>query len=526
MRAAASDRNSAPGRRTTLRDDSVIARPRVLILALLFLTLLATYALVDVVLLEQGAFAARHLPMVDLLLKLTLVASFMSFGLLSLELLARPTQARGETFAQDQMRGLTQKPAFEGAVEAAIRAEAGGALILLSIGGLPQIGAGGELHGTLQKEMGLRLIESVPEDAITSAWSGTEFAVLLPSAQPAEARRVADTLVERCCEPVSVGVRQIELSSYAGLISLSNGLFERSDQALRAARIALDGAQGDGKPGTVAYDESLNALNADREQMIRRLPRVIYDRQLEVYLQPRVALAGEGVLGFEALARWTFDERLIDAREIVAVAESASLMIELDTFMLDEAIRILSDWNRHRKTAFALSVNLSCVHFLTPSGTAFIRETLNAHRFPPHLLTVEISETELLAQRGELVPALDFLQEIGCRLSIDDFGAGQATLSDLRMLPVDEIKIDGSLIVDLETSRESRTILRALLQMAEQLEIDTVAEGVERDAQAHVLGGLGCSAAQGFLFGKPRPAEDWLADVTFGQSETCVQGSA
>ncbi len=518
MRAPATERTGTSGHLAAYSGERVTMRPRVMILGLLSVTLLMSFCLVEFFLLEQNAFAARHLQVVDLLLKLTLLASLMSCGLFLLEYFARPMAAGGPS-PLPEIGGLIERPAFEGAVEAVIRTGDGGAVILLSIGGLPQAAAGSALNANLQKEMGLRLIEVVPKGALVSLWSATEYAILLSGVQANAASDIAEALVERCCAPVSVGVRQMELTPHAGLSTLSADAFERSDQALRAARIALDSAQARAGPGTVAYNDSLNALNADREQMIRKLPRIIYDRELEVFLQPRVMLEDARVSGFEALARWTFDGRLIDAREIVAVAESASLMIELDTFMLDEAIRIVSDWNRHRKTAFALSVNLSSVHFLTPSGTAFIRETLNAHRFPPHLLTIEISETELLARSGELAPALAFLQEVGCRLSIDDFGAGQATLADLRTLPVDEIKIDGSLIEDLETSRPGETILSAVLQMAKLLKIDTVAEGVERAGQADVLAGLNCSAAQGFHFGKPRPATDWLADVTFGNHE-------
>lgn len=503
--------------------ENIRVRPRAILLGMLSLTLVAIFLLVDGVVLQQIAIAPQHLPMIDLLLKLSLVAALLSFGLFALELRYPTVRHSLASGVQDPWSPLTRQQAFQGVVEAAIRGEQHGVVVLLSIDGVPEASGNGSLGPTLEKEMALRLIEGVPSDAEVAHWSPSKFAVMVPGAAADAAKPLADALVAACRDPVSVGVRTFELTCHAGVAVFSPDTFERSDQALHTARVALESAKRRSKTCSVFYAPVPGVLAVDREQMVKRFPRAIYDRQLEVYLQPRIALAGQRIIGFEALTRWSVDGRLVQAQEIVEIAGDAGMLVELDAFMLDEAVRIMADWNRRRKTAFTLSVNLFDVHFLTPTGTAFIAEALQAHRFPADLLTIEVAETSVFTQDGKLAPALVALRETGCRLSVDDFGAGHAPLSDLRTLSADEIKIDGRLLTDLEDSRESQAILAALLQMTNCLKIETIAEGVERVEQADTLLKLGCSNAQGFLFGHPRPALEWLSDATFGKHDEVVQ---
>ncbi len=171
MRAPATERPGTSGHRPAYSGERVTMRPRVMILGLLSVTLLLSFVLVEFFLLEQNTFAARHLQIIDLQLKLTFLASLMSCVLFLLEYFARPAAVAAGPSSVPEIGRLIERPAFEGAVEATIRTGDGGAVILLSIGGLPQAAAAGALTANLQKEMVLRLIEVVPKDALVSLWS-------------------------------------------------------------------------------------------------------------------------------------------------------------------------------------------------------------------------------------------------------------------------------------------------------------------------------------------------------------------
>jgi len=495
----------------------VNTHPHIVILGILSLTMLAVFCLVEFLVLQRSSIPAEYLPVLDLLAKLSLLASALALCIFVLEVCTNAS-GRSSPHMQPPPERVLQRPAFEGVLEATIRSDRGGAIVFLAPGPSLSEQVGKPLQDTLLKEAALRVVELLPGDACLALWGQTYIAIRLSSSDEATVRDLIDTVIARCAAPISVGVRTIEFCPQAGIALLHPGAFERSDQALHAARVALQCAEAVLEPSSVVYDVGLSSIATDRDMLIQKLPRAIYDHELDVFLQPRVELAGGTLCGFEALVRWTCDRRLVEARDIVSAAEAASLLVELDTFVLDEAIRLVADWNRRRKTVFPLSVNLGSVHFLKPSGTAFIRDTLQMHDFPAQLLTIELSETEFLAQKGELAPALQLLRDLGVRLSIDDFGAGNSTLADLRALAADEVKIDGSMINDLEASQDGRAILRAILDMTDRLKIDAVIEGVERASQAEALTALGCARAQGYFYGRPRPALDWLADATYGAS--------
>ncbi|MEM6891893.1 MAG: EAL domain-containing protein, partial [Pseudomonadota bacterium] len=261
----------------------------------------------------------------------------------------------------------------------------------------------------------------------------------------------------------------------------------------------------------------------DRDMLCNLLPSALLAKEIEVYLQPRIALRKGLVSGFEALARWNLDGRVLAGDEIVSVAEQSGVVVELDRLMIDEAIRLVASWNRVRRTTFGLSVNISSEFFLEQDAVSTIQKSLQQHGFAPSDLTVEVSQTGVLTGNYQTGAALRTLRAIGCRLSIDDFGFGSSSLADLQALPADEIKLDPVLLRDLDASESSTVILTALLQMASKLKIDTVVEGVERNEQADAIREIGYPLAQGFLFGEPRPAAEWLADATYGNTPTTFE---
>ncbi|MEO1536541.1 MAG: EAL domain-containing protein [Pseudomonadota bacterium] len=473
-------------------------------LAVLSLVLSALVAVVAM----PGASAEATAASGDAIQLLGIAACGLSWVIFALQLRADSSKQR-ET---DQALGMT-RPEFVGALESALHDSTEGALALVSVSNLSAQAGGEAWAARVQNEAMLRLLDARPVDVKLSLWPSGEIALLFEARQMSDVRRITEMLIDRCSQPISIGVRRFNPDFHVGAVELSPGTFERSDQAIRAARVAVQSANQTWP--FVQYDRLEHEALSERTLLAQRLPRALYDRTLSVYLQPSVSMRDSSIYGFEALARWSFNGRLVEAEDLVAAAASVDLQRDLDAFVVDEAIRTVADWNRRRETSFALSVNLSSVHFLTPSGVRFISDSLAAHGFTPGLLTVEVSDTEFLSATGRLAPALQMIRGMGCRLSIDDFGVGHSTLSDLCALPLDEIKIDGGLVHTLDGA-QGQAVVRALLAMARELKIATVMEGVETEAQRDTLLKLGCSRGQGFLFGHPRPALEWLSDATFG----------
>ena len=188
--------------------------------------------------------------------------------------------------------------------------------------------------------------------------------------------------------------------------------------------------------------------------------------------------------------------------------------------MLERAVEIVGRWNRIHGTDFSVSVNLSGLHFKGDDALGFVVAALGRHDFPARSLTLEITETTQIANWQAVGRELSVLRGLGCRISIDDFGAGYSSLAYLRKCMADELKIDRSLVQDIDTSPKAQFILDAVLDLARSLELSVVAEGIERDAQLDSLVLLGCEIGQGYLFGKPAPAEQALGVATHAADNT------
>ena len=284
---------------------------------------------------------------------------------------------------------------------------------------------------------------------------------------------------------------------------------------ISVCNFALFTAKADETTDFRIYDSSLEAQFLDLDAIAIELPEALRAGDLEVFLQPRRNLIDQSLVGFEALVRWSRKGALVPAEDLIAMAEETGLIFELDYYMIDRAVQVTSDWNRRRKTSFPVSVNLSALHLQSQKGVEFILDCLRRHRFPPELLTVEITETADLAKWNNF-RELSGLKAAGCRIAIDDFGTGYASLARLRALPADEIKVGRLLISEVVTSADARHILEAILLLAQNLSMDVVIEGIETDEQLAFLRDMGCTVGQGYLLGRPSSALDCLADATYG----------
>ena len=288
--------------------------------------------------------------------------------------------------------------------------------------------------------------------------------------------------------------------------------FEPSvDSICRVADFALYSSKSKGRGRLTQYDQSLERRFRERRQLVEDLPVAIARGELEVYFQPKVNLPSHDVYGFEALVRWPKHARLVSPEEFIKIAEESGQIYDIDRYVLGHATKLIGQFNSDHGTSYSISVNLSAQHFTSDRIVGWVREAQDACSLEPGLLTVEITETEELRDLRRAKKIMSDLRKLGVKISIDDFGKGYSSLGYLRSTVVDELKIDRSIIEQIELSDEARYLLDGVLDIASNLGLSVVVEGVEDREQADTLYNMGATRAQGHLFGMPVPAADALS---------------
>jgi EAL domain-containing protein (putative c-di-GMP-specific phosphodiesterase class I) len=246
-----------------------------------------------------------------------------------------------------------------------------------------------------------------------------------------------------------------------------------------------------------------------------RLLRAIEQETLQIHYQPQASLQNGEICGLEALCRWReSDLGDISPAQFIPLAEEVGLIGRLSALVVRNACRQLGEWRRRGVSVPAVSVNLSALDFRNAELPDFILNCLNEQALSPADLTVELTETALLDGSPSTVDTLRRVQRMGITLSLDDFGTGHSSLSYLRDLPIEKMKIDRSFVRDLHENELSLRLSKAIIRIGESLGLHVVAEGVENKAQLSLLMGQHYHAVQGYLLAKPMPAgelEDWLA---------------
>ena len=254
-------------------------------------------------------------------------------------------------------------------------------------------------------------------------------------------------------------------------------------------------------------DELLNFM-----QMRQRLLQALELQEFELYYQPQLDLRSGKVVGVEALIRWNRpDHGVIAPGYFIGAAEDSGLIRPLGRWVLREACRQVANWRAAGWTGLKVAVNISAVQFRHQNIRWDVFDALEESQLPAEFLELELTESLLLADSGDVSSTLSSWKEAGIKLAIDDFGTGYSSLSYLKRLAIDKLKIDRSFVSNLLEDDQDRTIVRAILQMAHSLKISTVAEGIECPQIGEQLAQLGCNAGQGYLYAKPLPAAEFIA---------------
>jgi len=335
---------------------------------------------------------------------------------------------------------------------------------------------------------------------------GDEFAVLLPdSTGPADGVLVAERLLAALAEPVEFAGRAIRVGASLG-VARWTGPDRDADDLIRDADVAMYAAKAAGRARYRLFEPSLRRAAIARAELEADL-RVALDRaEFELRYQPIVDLASGALLGLEALVRWRHPRRgLLLPGDFVTVAEEIGVVGELDRWVLTEACGVAVGWQRLRP-GLGMSVNFSAGQFVRTDLMATVTRALVTAGLPPGSLTLELTETSLLDDAETTVSRLAALAALGVRVAIDDFGTGYSSLAYLRRLPVTAIKVDKIFVDEVASDPDAVALVRAILALASTFGLHTIAEGVETERQREVLAGLGCRAAQGYLFAEPLSA--------------------
>lgn len=358
-------------------------------------------------------------------------------------------------------------------------------------------------------EIASRLRKAVRGVDTLAKLRGDEFAVLLPAlSHPDDATRVAEEIRPLLLGPFDVDGQIIETVASIG-IKISSTEGESIKDVLRDANLAMSRARAEGTGRPRVFDLELRRSARDLMRMENGLKRALSQQEFRLHYQPIVDLGSHRPIGLEALIRWQDPERgLVPPNQFIGIAEACGLMIPLTEWVLSEACAQAKRWEGLPSAPIRIAINLPPVMISSPDLIAKVTRAVDEHHIAPGALTVEIVESSLLDTSDTSLGNLQALREIGIKIAIDDFGTGYSSLSYLQRLPVDYLKIDRSFTQGVPGNATNSAINMALLELASKLTLDTVAEGIETDAQAAFLSTIGCHAGQGYLFSKPLPADE------------------
>jgi diguanylate cyclase (GGDEF)-like protein len=448
---------------------------------------------------------------------------FLGIGLALLyavlfRIVARASRRLRHLALHDALTGLPNRTLFYERVERAIkgvRPDRSVAVLLVDLDRFKEVNDTlGHDHGDeLLKVVADRLSGALRQGDTLARLGGDEFAVVLTDLpHRGAAAETAGRLHDALRRPFGLRGIAVELDASVGVaLSPEHGtdvttLIQRADVAM------YDAKRTQGRVET--YSTERDPYSPARLSLLGELRRAIEGDELVLHYQPKVSLDGDRVTGVEALVRWQHPEHgLLQPDQFVPLAERTGTIAHLTRWVLDAALRQCAEW-RLEYPDLTVAVNLAAANVLDVGLPAMVTELLDEHGLPGSALECEVSEHTVMSDPQRVTEVLAALRALGVRLSLDDFGTGQASLAYLKQLPLDEVKIDRAFVTSMADDDGDAVIVRSTIDLARNLGLDVVAEGVESESVLEALVDLRCSSVQGFYLSRPLPAADleaWLS---------------
>jgi len=351
-----------------------------------------------------------------------------------------------------------------------------------------------------------------------------EFTVILTDIlQPEDAAQVVQRILEAIAQPIDGLGQEVLVSASIG-IALGPQDGTDVETLIKNADLAMYAAKDKGRNTYQFFDKAMNDVVLDKFALENDLRKAIEQDQLELYFQPKINPISGEIVGAEVLLRWKHPIRgMVSPMVFIPIAEESGFIVELGTWVLQQACQINHDWQVKGMPIVPLAINLSAANFNDPNLLPDIRRTLDKLALNPHFLVIELTEGILMTDVKETVETLKALKAMGIYLSVDDFGTGYSSLSYLKRFPLDELKIDKGFVQDIINDPNDAAITAAIIGLAQNLKLNVVAEGVETTEQADFLLRRGCNTMQGYLFAKPMPQRDFESLLLAGMDMTDMQ---
>ncbi len=368
-------------------------------------------------------------------------------------------------------------------------------------------GLGPSVGDEVLSEIARRLQALLPENDEIARVAGDRFSLILERGEGLPTDLMAKQLLDAVAVPMSVSGHPVYVTASIG-IALYPEDGATVDALQSAAGTALKDAKNRG-PGTLRFSTpELTTRARERLELMADLRRALERDEFRLYYQPQVDLASGRLVGVEALIRWEHPERgLIPPAQFIPFAEESGLILAIGDWVLHSACDQVRRWNQIGIAPPRTAVNISAVQLVDGHLAESVKEALERSGIRPQQLELEITESIFIIDLEQSRHTFDWMRELGVGLSIDDFGTGHSSLSYVRHLNVDKLKIDLSFIRDMVTNISDAAIVRAVIALGHILGLEVVAEGVEHEAQAQQLAALDCDIVQGYHFGRPMPAE-------------------
>jgi predicted signal transduction protein with EAL and GGDEF domain/FixJ family two-component response regulator len=342
---------------------------------------------------------------------------------------------------------------------------------------------------------------------------GDEFVALLPEVvDERDAERVAERILDAMREPIFVAGQEVFVTASVGIALYPRDGMSVAD-LLRNSDVAMYSVKSQGRNSASVYSPQLAGRGREKLELESALHKAIERNELVLHYQPKIDVRAARMVGAEALMRWQRGPTLVAPVDFIPLAEETGLIVPLSEWALKEAARQAKVWQVSFGFADSIAVNLPNRLFERSDLVEHIHQSVSTYGVPHRAIQLEITETGLMKDLQNVIPALHRLNEIGVEISIDDFGTGYSSLAYLTTLPISEVKIDRSFVRDLGITPQSSAVVTAIIALARSLGLRVIAEGVENLRQMEVLHRLGCGVMQGFLFSRPIPPDDlerWL----------------
>ena len=346
------------------------------------------------------------------------------------------------------------------------------------------------------------------ENDLVSRLAGDEFAILLnPVNEPAEVQQIAEKVLENLSKPYIIDGNHVYVTCSIGIAMYPDtSVGSQSEDLLRAADAAMYQVKKRGREGIQFFNQSLQKEVETQNRILHSLSVSNYDKDFTVLYQPKISLIDGRICGAEALLRWSYEGESIPPDIFIPIAEESGQIGAIGEWVLNSVCKQIKLWQLLNSAAsrdLCISVNVSPKQFRLNNFAEVISKVLNKYAISPACLEIEITETAMMEDPESVRKELQRIRNLGVKISIDDFGTGYSSLNYLKRLPIDTLKIDRSFIIDIGNEDNDEAIVRAVIGIANSLNLAVIAEGVETEEQLAFLDNNQCDQVQGYFFSKP-----------------------